>query len=337
VATIRDVALVAGVSLSTVSNVMRGRSSVREPIRQRVLQAAEQVGYLPDGLARALRTGRSRSLALCVPFITNPTVAGIIRGAARRAHAANYTLTICDLENDPQIEQTHLELIAQQRAAAVITLAASDEPSTYQWFLDRGIPVVFVDRRPPGVAADFVTPDHRAGTEAAVRHLLESGRERIALLTGPRSIGSSLVRIEGYRAAYAAAGEVAPEEGFISTGHRTSTEADAATRALISAPYRADAVVCGNASLTLGALSALRDVGVRIPDDVALVGAGDVEWARLVDPPLTMIQVDAEALGENAVDLAIRRLAPKSAQDPPREIYLTAPLIVRASSEIRRD
>jgi len=307
---------------------------VRDQTRTKVLEAAQHLGYQPDGPARTLRTGRSRTLALCVPFITNPTIAAIIQGASRCAHAAGYVLTIAALENDVSLERSHLDLLLRQRVAAVITLAAGDDPAAYLPIQESGVPVVFVDRRPPDIVADFITPDHEAGTREAVQHLLATGRRRIALLAGPLTIGSSLARAAGYQAAHAAAGMPTPA-GLIRYGLRTSGDAGAATAELLDADEAPDAVVAGNASLTLGALACLRDRHRQIPDEVALVGAGDVEWARLVEPPLSMIEVQADDLGFRAARMALDRLDPISAGVPARLEFLPATLVIRGSSLAR--
>jgi LacI family transcriptional regulator len=329
---LKEVAAAAGVSPSTVSNVFVGRIAVRPVTRRRVLQAAERLGYRPDGLAQALRTGRARAIGLCIPFVTNPTMAAIIHGVAHEAYERGYALTICAPENNRERERIHLDVMARQRVAAVITLAASDDATPYLALQRGGAPVIFVDRRPPGIAAALITPDHGAGTAAAAHHLLVSGRRRIALLTGPREIGSSVVRIDGFGDAHAAAG-VPVDPRLISSGPRTEADAEQAVAALLDGPSRPDAIVAGNATLTLGALACLRDRGVAIPEEIALVGAGDVAWARLVDPPLTMIEVDAGALGRAAAVRAFERIEEVAgAGPPPADVVLPAPLVVRSSA-----
>ncbi|MBI2940562.1 MAG: LacI family DNA-binding transcriptional regulator [Chloroflexi bacterium] len=329
--TIKEVAEEAGVSPSTVSNVFGGRVPVRQKTRQRVLAAAERLGYRPDGLARALRTGRSQTLGLLVPFITNSTMAAIIHAASKQAYTAAYGLMICALEDDPSLEQTHLQLLHRQRVDGVITLAASDDSRAYFALQQGGTPIVFVHRRPRGIAADLITPDHRTGVRSVVHHLLATGRRRIALLTAPESVGSSSDRAAGYREAYGEAGLPIPR-GLIRTGLRVSGDAYRATRDLLYETRPPDAIIAGMASLTIGALACLRDQQVRIPDDIAYVGSGDLEWAPLVEPPLTMLEVDGGQIGHRAVTMLLERLDPQMPPTPPREVVVPVRLAVRRSS-----
>ena len=336
-ATIREVAARARVSPSTVSNVFLGRVPVKDATRRRVLSAAQRLGYQPDGLARALRTGRTRTLGLLVPHITNPTIAAIVHGATRAGQDAGYAVSVCAIENDPRLQETYLEVLRRERVAAVVSQPAGQDSAPYRQLAAAGTALVFVDRRPAGVAADFLTPDYRASTRAAVAHLLATGRRRIALVTGPRWVDSTRERIAGYEAAHIAAGSEVDEALIITPDPLRAGSAVDALADLVRAARgrRPDAVVAGSADVTLTTLARLRDLDVRIPDEVALIGTGQVDWARFAAPALSMIEIDGAEIGRRAVALALQRVRESTegvAPPPTRTITLPARLVVRASS-----
>jgi LacI family transcriptional regulator len=349
--TIKEVAASAGVSPSTVSNVFLGRVPVRDSTKQRVLSAARRLGYQPDGLAQALRTGRTRTLGLLVPHITNPTIAAMVNGATREAQAAGYAVSVCAIENDPRLQETYLDLLRRERVAAVIAQPAGEDAEPYAAFQRAGAFLVFVDRRPAGVDADYVTRDYRTATRDATRHLIQTGRRRIALLTGPRWIDSTRERIAGYEAAHIEAGLPVDDDlvatpdrrrgptpaesiaGFLRRQRSAASGADAGAGA---GGTRLDAIIAGSADVTLTALAALYDLGIHVPRDVALVGTGQVDWAPFAAPPLSVIEIDGGEIGRLAVSLALARIREaESAADPrpSQTIVLPARLTLRESSQ----
>ena len=327
---IKEVAALAGVSKSTVSNVFVGGVPVRDATRRKVLAAAEALRYRPHAPAQTLRTGRSKVIGLCVFFVTGPAIAGVIQGATQEAYGKGYSVFICALDSDADLERTHVNLLLGQRAAAVVSYASSDDPSGYLELQRAGTPVVFVGSRPPGIEADLIMPDYREAVFAATSGLLASGRHRIGLLTGPLQRVTSVAGLEGYREAHAAA-DVPLPEGLVIASIRNSTDARAAAAELLARGI--DALVAGLPSLSFGAVACLLDRGVRVPEDVAFIGSGDIGWARLVRPPLTMIGMDAEELGRRAMALALERLDPRTEGLPARTVLLPLRLAVRASSD----
>jgi LacI family transcriptional regulator len=326
---IKQIAAVAGVSKSTVSNVFVGNVPVREETRRKVLTAAEQLGYRPHGPAQTLRTGRSKVLGLCVAFITSPTVAPVIQGAANQAYAEGFAVSICALDSNADLERKHADVLLGQRAAAVVSYASSNDPAAYLELQRAGVPVVFIGSRPCGIAADLIMPDFRAAMLSAVRHLIDGGRRRIGLLIGAPERETSLACVDGYRTAHAEAGRTILDD-LIVVGLRCTAEAYGATEALLHVGV--DALVAGLPSLTLGAVSCLCDRGIAMPEQVAFLGSGDTGWARLVRPPLTMMEVDSVELGRRAMAMAMERLNPRLRDAPPREVCLPIRLEIRASS-----
>ncbi len=334
--TIKEVAALAGVSPTTVSYVLLDRKPVLPSTRARVVAAAQQLGYTPHGPAQALRTGRNRTLGLCVGLATNPTIGAIIQGASQRAYEAGYVLSVAISAHNPALERAHLSALTQQRAAALIVTPASGEATPYAELQRAGIAIVCVDSRPAGLEADLVAADHYQGALAATGHLLASGRRRVALLTIPTGLGSSAARLAGYREAHARAGLPVCED-LICAGLVSREHARAAVARLLAEPRPPDAVIAGGPPLTLGALACLHESGVAIPDDVALVGSGDVGWAPLAEPALSLVEVDGEELGRKAVEVALERIETSITQQPPRDFFLPIQFAARASSVGREE
>ena len=332
--TVREVAALAGVSPTTVSNVLLGSKPVLPSTRQRVLAAAERLGYTPHGLAQALRTGQSRTIGLCLSFSTNPTMGAVIQGASQRAYEAGYVLSVSVHAYNAALERAQLLTLARQLVAALIVAPSGGDAAPYLDLQRAGVVVVCLDSRPEGLAADLVASDHHQGALAATAHLLAGGRRRIALLTTHEGMASSLARQAGYRAAHARAGVPVPED-LARGGLLSRQKAWEAVAELLDGAQPPDAILAGGPPLTLGALACLRERGIAVPDEVALVGSGDVGWAPLVEPALSLIEVDGEALGRRAVEVALERLETGATAPPPRDVYLPVALAVRASSERR--
>jgi LacI family transcriptional regulator len=324
---IKDVASLAGVSQSTVSNVFVGRVTVRPETKRRVMEAASNLGYHPNGAAQVLRTGHSRALGLIVSFVTNPTDAAVVQGASRVARAAGYVVTVALTEGNAGQEIEALDLLARQRVAAVVAYAASGEPAPYRDLQAAGCPLVFIGGRPRGLAADLVRSDSYSGTLAAARHLLAQGRRRVGLLLGVPWRDTTNTRYQAYCDALSGFG-IARDESLVRRQVRTAEEGYGAANELVAAG--ADAILAVVTSATVGVASALADRGVRVPQDVALVGTGDMQWARLLTPPLAMIEQSGEELGRVAATMAIERI--NGVALPPRDVRLPTVFQARASA-----
>ncbi|MDA8218280.1 MAG: LacI family DNA-binding transcriptional regulator [Dehalococcoidales bacterium] len=330
--TLAQVAEAAGVSIGTASNVLNGRPYVRQRVRDRVLQAAQELGYRPNAIAEALATGRHKMLTLCAFFAENPIAAEIIQGASSATQSAQYGLTICALGHGASLQPSHIEAILRQQAAAVVVFTYNEDPAPYLELQSLGIPVVFINRRPSGIDADLIMVDARQGTYDAVSHLLGRGRRRVALFTRSNNARPALDRIAGYREAHARMALGVPE-GLIRTGLTNADEAYRATEELLCLPQPPDAIFAGSATFTaLGVLTCLQDHRVRIPADIAVIVAGDMKWVKLVEPPLTMVEEDFEGLGRRAAEIALSRLDPRRVQESVREVQLAVQLVVRGSS-----
>ncbi|MGI8876252.1 MAG: LacI family DNA-binding transcriptional regulator [Egibacteraceae bacterium] len=303
---IREVARLAGVSVGTVSNVLNRPQRVAEPTRLRVERAVEDLGYVLNGSARSLRAGRSLVLGLLVLDVTNPFFTEVARGVEDGANEAGYAVVLCNSDDSERKERRYLRTLEEQRAHGVIVTPVMREERLLHWLRGRGMGVVLLDRASAGGDLPSVAVDDVHGGRVAGEHLLELGHRRLALVTGSRSIQQCADRREGLRSAVSAAGldpdEVIVEVAVPALVARSGEEAAARVLAADPAPT---AVFCVNDLLALGLLRALLHRRVAVPDDLALVGYDDVEFASVLHTPLTTVHQPKYELGRAAVELLL--------------------------------
>ena len=256
--TITDVARAADVSPATVSRALNGTGSVSPARAQRVRDAAARLGYLPSGPARALRRQVNQVWAAIVADIGNPFFTAVVRGIEDVARAEDHRLVLCNSDEDLETEASYIDVVIAERMAGVVISVASPAESSLRPLLDRGIPVVAVDRRPTDVEVDSVVVDNRLGAEAATAHLLERGCERIACITGPDRVDTANERLHGYRDALARA---AFDRTLVRRADFKLEGGYAAARSLLEAADPPDALFVANEPMTVGALRALRELG----------------------------------------------------------------------------
>jgi LacI family transcriptional regulator len=326
-AKISDVARAAGVSSATVSRVMNGSGTVSPARAERVLAAASALGYQPFGPARALRQQRTRVWAAIVADIENPFFTAMVRGIEDVARDVGHRLVLCNSDNDVAREAAYIEDAIAERMAGVVIAVASAEGSSLGRLLSSNVPVVTVDRRSARHHAevDSVLVDNRAGARAATEHLLERGARLVACVTGPRGVSTADERAIGYRDAVRA---VKGTEYVVRADFKQGGGYDAVHRMLAGGGRRPDAVFVANNLMTLGALQALRDLGLDVPGAVRLAGFDDAPWTTLIDPPLTVVAQPTYEIGREAARLLVTT---PEAQHP-RHVVLAPSLVVRASS-----
>ncbi|KTS85424.1 LacI family transcriptional regulator [Microbacterium testaceum] len=327
---IKDVAAHAGVSVGTVSNVLNGRDTVSPGVVERVRAAIDALGYVRNDAARQLRAGRSRAIALVVLDVGNPFFAAVARGAEARAAADGYVVLLGSSGADADQERLYVDQFREQRVAGVLLTPADAGGDVVEHLAAAGIPVVLVDEQTAGDDVCTVSVDDVEGGHLAVAHLLEQGRRRIAFVAGPLSTRQVADRLAGARRA------VDDVEGasleVIETDAMTVLAGRAAGEELRERAGRPDAVFAANDLLAVGVLQALTMLGgIRVPDDIALVGYDDIDFAAATVVPLTSVRQPAEALGSTAVDLLLRQL--DGGVDPAeRQVRFQPELVVRASS-----
>jgi LacI family transcriptional regulator len=324
--TVRDVAQAAGVSQATAARALGGYGYASPAVRERVAEAAERLGYTPNGVAKALVSRATLTVGVVVGDIENPFFARAARGLSDVFDAAGYTVLLANADEDPERERRALQALLARRVDGLVIVPA---PGTRAADVTAAEPpIVQLDRAVRGLAADAVMVENAAGAVLAVRHLVSLGHRRIGLVSDSPQIGSSGERISGYRRGLREAG-MEVDDSLISLGGSTLADGQAAAAALLARPDRPTAVFTANNFMTHGMLLAARDAGLRIPDDLALVGFDDLDWTTIVDPPLTVVSQPVGELGRAAAERLLERIG--GDDSPTRRIRLPAELIVRGS------
>lgn len=332
--TIRQVATTARVSPATVSRVLNGNPDVRPELRARVLEAVGELGYRPNGAARSLRTRAALVLGIIISDITNPFFTAMVRGVEDVAQQAGYSVLLANADEDLAKEARYLEVAVAEQLAGVVLSPASSRHTRLDPLVQRGIPVVTIDRRLRDGPSDGVMINNRAVARQATAHLLEQGCERIAFVAGPSATSTARDRRAGYTAALRAAGREVDPSLIVSADYRMEGGYEAA-RALLSSADRPDGLLVSNNLMTVGALDAIRESGLRMPDELAFVGFDEVSWALGRRAGISAVRQPTYDIGHRAARLLLARI--RGERHDPRQVVLAAELIVRGSSlRVRR-
>ncbi|GHH03168.1 LacI family DNA-binding transcriptional regulator [Streptomyces lanatus] len=332
-ATMADVARSAGVSVATVSHVLNGTRPVLPHTRQAVLDAMEELGYTPNTLARSLVTSRTRSIGLAVSAISNPYFTEILQGVEAAALEHGYSLLIADPHDDPEHERKVAQLLHERRVDGMIVAPSADPGELLSYLGRHKVPTVLLDRVVDAPADgstrfDQVCADSAEPMAELVTHLAGLGHRRIGLVAGLPGLSTTAERLAGYRHGLAGAG-LAHDERLVVHGDSESAGAEQATAALLSLASPPTALVTANNAMTMGALRALRDHGLSVPDDIALCCFDDFAWADLFSPRLTAIAQPSRDIGAQAVRVLLDRL--DSPERPARTVRLPCAFVHRTS------
>lgn len=326
--TIVEVAARAGVSTATVSRVLSGLSGARSPAREGVLKVARELNFHPNRLARGLRGRQRKLIGLILPDLQNPFFTGVVHGVEGVLCEAGFTLLLGHSNGLAEREQTHLGVLRGEGASGLVLIPGNAPDSDYESLRAWHLPVVAVDRTPTGLEVDFVSVTNRDGAREATQHFVALGYREIALINGPKGFDVSRERLIGYQEALNAAalphtaslavnGDFQQRSGYERMGQ------------LLDLSKRPRAVLVGNNLMTLGALQAIHERGLRIPEDVAVIGFDDMAWATSLRPPLSAVAQPAEELGRTAARLLLEKIA--EPDRPARQVVLKTRLVVRAS------
>jgi len=331
-ANIKDVAIKAGVSSSTVSRALADKPYVSSKVRKKVLQAAEELDYRPYQTAQRLRTqGSSHLIGLLISGVLNTHFNAIIHGVSDLAYSHQLHLLFCNAVGDTVREQYYFNLMRSERAAGLIVNPQDRQRDgrLLHELRKSGTAVVLLDTTVADYAFDFVTAENRQGAYRAVKHLIEQGHQQIGTIIGKRTVTTALERLQGYLDALNEAG-IAIDPRFILDGQYEEQAAYQATADLLATDEPPTALFVANEPMTIGALRSIREHGLRIPDDMAIVGFDETVWSAQTDPPLTTVAQPTYDMGREAVRLLMRRINEPDA--PPLTVTLPTHLIVRASS-----
>ncbi|WP_428508160.1 LacI family DNA-binding transcriptional regulator [Roseateles sp.] len=335
--TIKDVAALAGVSFTTVSHVLNETRPVSADARRRVLAAVEEIGYLPSAVARSLRKSETKIVGVLVPNVQNPFFAELVCGVEECCRLAGYSVFLCNSDNDPKRQQQYMRTLLEKRVDGLLLSSAGDDEALARIFKLASVPSVTVDRLVPGARADRVSVHNQQGAYKAVRHLIELGHRRIACISGPAEFEVARERIEGWRRALHEAGITPDERWVIESDFSSPGGYDAARRLLMAqaqpalgadAPFTG--IFASNDMMAVGALRAAAELGLRVPQQLSVVGFDDIELSRYVFPALTTVGCSIKELGHEAGRVLIERIENPGAAL--KDVLLTPRLVVREST-----
>ena len=327
-ASMREVADLADVAISSVSRVLSEHPDVSIEMRERVLAAVQQLEYEPDFLAQSLRRGATLSVGYVVGDISNPLIATITSGAESVLRSAGYSMLLMNSENDPDLDAAHIRFFQARRVDGMILSLASERRSgTLDVLTQVDVPIIMIDRDVPGdLRASIVRNDHKTGMRAAVEHLLDLGHRRIALITGPLDLWPVRERIAGMADAVAAKG--IRDETISLVGSLSAEHGEASTEQLLAMDPRPTAIVAGGNQVLAGCVRALVRHRIKIPTDISLVTCDEVDLSELHDPPIASVARDTLLLGRTAAELLLDRLG----GGEPRTVLLPTTFTPRPSS-----
>ncbi|URX64716.1 LacI family transcriptional regulator [Luteibacter anthropi] len=323
--TVKEIAAAAGVSVATVSRALQRPEVVSESTRQRIHEVVKRLGYTPNALARNLRTSRTRLIVALVPDIANPFFSEVIRGIEQVAHENGYSVLLGETQGSLVREQAYADMVAARQADGIITMS----PRVPAIPIDGRLPVVNACEYVKDKDISSVYIDNVAAAVAAMDYLVALGHREIAFFAGPASSPICVDREQGYRLALQKAG-IEPDPSLTVVGDFSIEAGERAVDLLLSQSRPFSAVFCSNDEMAIGALRALSAKGVRVPEDVSVVGFDDIRFARYTSPSLTTIAQPKNALGREAMSMMIELLNDPSV--PSRKRVLSADLVVRGST-----
>ncbi len=327
--TILDVARRARVAPITVSRVVNRSGYCSSATRARVEAAIAALGYVPNTLARSLRSRRTHTLALVLTDITNPFFTVVARGVEDLAAEAGYTLIVCNTDESEEKEQRYVQMLLQKQVDGLILVPARGQVESVRQVGAQNTPLVLLDRRLAGVKVDTVRCDSVNGAWKLTGHLLDAGHRRIAILSGPKGVSTADDRVKGFSQAMAEAGLSGIQ--IVKTGNFTCESGAEMTKQLLTLQPRPTAIFATNNFLAIGALRALRAEKIKVPQQMSVVSFDDLPANLLVEPFLTVASQPAYEMGRTATQLLLDRIKNRNTL-PPREIILPPQILIRHST-----
>ena len=329
-ANIRDVAALAQVSPITVSRVLNNPERVSPATRARVKAAVEELGYIPNQIARSLRSNRTNTLALVLTDITNPFWTSVARSVEDAASSQGFNVILCNTDEREDKQAEYLSVLLRKRVDGFLFVPARSEPGAVKSIQRQQVPVVVMDRRVPGAEVDVVRSDSEAGAYALTRYLIGLGHRRIAMLSGPVGVSTAQERVDGYRRALAEAG-ILLDEDWVREGEFTVESGYDVAGQLLAGAELPSALLGANNFIALGAMRAIREAGLHIPDDISIACLDDIPAWLVGEPFLTVAAQSPYDLGRQATEMLLRQIR-EPGQHPVQEILLPTELIVRRST-----
>jgi LacI family transcriptional regulator len=324
--TIYDVARRAGVSTYTVSSVVNRSANVSPELTKRVQKAVRELDYTPNALARGLQTRKTRTIAMLIPDVGSPFYSRVVRGVEDRLRKGGYSLMFGNTYNDPEEQSRYLTVFRSQQVDGVLMFLAPGDESDAERMVKAKRPVVCVGRAPRSFEADTVSADNVHGTGLAMDHLIGLGHKRIGLIIGHSSLSTSSERVEGWRKSLRKHKLPAPAS-LVGEGDWSARSGYDVAKRLLALADPPTAVFTGNFLMMTGALRAIKEAGLRSPEDVQVMSSDDSEWLDVFSPQITTVVQPSYSMGEHSADLLLKRI------DQPRRKFET--IILKPELHVR--
>ncbi|KLN66633.1 substrate-binding domain-containing protein [Vibrio sp. VPAP30] len=328
-ATMKDIARVAGVSTSTVSHVINKSRFVSEEISERVNNAARELNYRPSALARSLKVNRTKTIGMLVTTSTNPFFGEVVKGVERSCYQQGYSLILCNTEGDHERMRESINTLLQKRVDGLILMCSSLEGERLEVFEQyQDIPVVVMDWGPMLFTSDKIQDNSLRGGYLAAKHLIESGHKQIGCITGPLVKHQAQMRYEGYKRALNEAGLVFKANWIIESDFECEGGYDAFNKMVAKGPLPSAIFVC-NDMMAMGVINAANEQGIRIPQDLSIIGYDDIHIAKFMSPSLSTIHQPKYRLGKAAVEALLKKLDGSSTDT---QVVQLEPTLVKRST-----
>jgi DNA-binding LacI/PurR family transcriptional regulator len=330
--TLKEVAKKANVSITTVSRVINDPEKVNTETRERVREAMEALNFQPNRVAQRLRgnKGRSRLLGLIIPDIQNQFYSSIVRGIEDMSYGKDYAIILCNTDENPEKEKFYLDVLKSESVDGIILPPIRQNGNLIRELLEAKIPVICFDRKLSSESIDTVIVDNEMGGYMAASHLLEAGHKKIAVITSSLQFTSFEDRLRGYENALVDSGIEINEKLIKKGDHRKSETGKMLTLELLDQNPGPTAIFVLNNQMALGAIEAINERKLKIPDDISIVGFDDIQWARVISPSITVIRQPAYEMGRRIAELFFQKV--KDPEREPVQIILQPKLIVRQST-----
>jgi DNA-binding LacI/PurR family transcriptional regulator len=330
---IKDIADAAGVSTATVSRVLSGKQNVRPEVQAKVLAVAKKLNYSPNRAAQSLRSRRSSSIGLIVADIQNPFFASLSRAVEDVAQANDFSVILCNTDENPEKERTYLELMQNENAAGIILAPTGKLARNFPRELAAAGPMVVIDRKVSEGSVDSVVIDNFEAARTLTRHMLDHGYRRIAGLFGANSI-TGQDRRAGFEEALRSAG-LPLDEGLIINLPAKEADGHAIASHLLELGIPPEAILTSSGLLAAGAFRAIRDKELAVPQTIAFATFDESPWTAMIRPAITVIEQPTYAIGQTAAEMLFKRI--KEPGRPTRQVVLSSKLIVRQSCGAHKD
>ena len=329
--TLRDISELTGFSINTVSRALNDKEEVREDTRVKILAAAHKLGYRPNRLAKGLRSNKTGTIGVVVTDVANPFFSALVKGIARAARDLDYSIILQDSDEDYAGEEEAIQVLLAEQVDGILITPVQSQQQTIEHLAESQFPFVLVGRYFQELDTNYVVPDDYQGGFIATEHLIQQGHKRLAMVNGPLHISSARERFQGFSDALEKYG-VPLDESLVVNGALTVEEGIDLSRPILKGVTRPSAVVCYSDFVAFGVMQAIREIGLLIPDDIAVVGFDDVRMSSCLQVPLTTIRSPKEELGRQAMQLLVDRLKKNHNAGETDKRKLAVELVSRESS-----